>query len=121
MSGSAAAGPWSNGPPAPRTDDEIPAYVAALEIPGLADVHIHFHPDRLMQRIWAFFDEGERHYDVRWPIHYRTTQEERLRTLESLGVQRIPALTYAHRAGMAEGPFDVLCTLSFRSRTCRES
>ena len=87
----------------PRCDEEIPAYLDALGLPGLADVHVHFHPDRLMARIWAFFDEGERHYGVPWPIHYRTSQEERLQTLSGLGVRRVPALTYAHKPGMAAG------------------
>ena len=87
-------------PPAPRTDAEIPAYLAALGLPGLADLHVHFHPDRLMHRIWSFFDEGERHYGTAWPIHYRTSTQERLATLAAIGVQQVPALTYAHKAGM---------------------
>ncbi|MFB9732058.1 amidohydrolase family protein [Ornithinimicrobium kibberense] len=86
---------------APRTDGEVAAYLRALDVPGLADVHVHFHPDRLMQRIWAYFDEGERHYGVAWPVRYRTGTEDRLRTLAALGVHRVPALTYAHRPGMA--------------------
>jgi hypothetical protein len=88
--------------PAPREDAEVPAYLEALGIPGLADVHVHFHPDRLTERIWGFFDEGERHYGMAWPIVYRTSATERLRTLRALGVHDVPALTYAHKAGMAE-------------------
>lgn len=87
-------------PPAPRTDAEIPAYLDRLGLPGLADLHVHFHPDRLMERIWSFFDEGERHYGTPWPIHYRTSTQERLDTLAAIGVRRVPALTYAHKAGM---------------------
>ncbi|MGO0575308.1 amidohydrolase family protein [Ornithinimicrobium panacihumi] len=86
---------------APATDAEVPGYLEALGLPGLADVHIHFHPDRLMDRIWAYFDEGEKHYGVAWPIHYRTPVEERLATLAALGVRDVPALTYAHKPGMA--------------------
>src|SRR5690606_31397887 len=92
-------GPVST-PPAPRTDAEIPAYLDRLGLPGLADLHVHFHPDRLMERIWSFFDEGERHYGTPWPIHYRTSTQERLDTLAAIGVRRVPALTYAHKAGM---------------------
>ena len=87
---------------APRGDGEVGPFLQALGLPGLADVHVHFHPDRLMERIWAYFDEGERHYGMAWPIHYRTSAEERLRTLGELGVHAVPALTYAHRPGMAE-------------------
>ena len=88
---------------APRTDGEVTAYLQRLGVPGLADVHVHFHPDRLMDKIWAFFDRAERHYGTAWPIHYRTSAEERLATLAALGVRDVPALTYAHRPGMAEG------------------
>lgn len=88
---------------APRTDAEVPAYLDALDLPGLADVHVHFHPDRLMDRIWAYFDQGEKHYGMAWPIQYRTSAEERLRTLRGLGVHDVPALTYAHKPGMAAG------------------
>lgn len=88
-------------PDAPTRDAEVPGYVAALGIPGLADVHVHFHPDRLMERIWAYFDRGEEHYGTAWPIRYRTPVQERLDTLAALGVTRVPALTYAHRPGMA--------------------
>jgi hypothetical protein len=87
--------------PPPATDAEVPAWLATLGLPGLADVHVHFHPDRLTERIWAYFDEAERHYGVAWPIRYRTGTQERLRTLAELGVHRVPALTYAHRPGMA--------------------
>ena len=88
-------------PPAPGADGEVAAYVRALDLPGRADVHGHFHPDRLMQRIWAYFDQGEEHYGVAWPIHYRTSTADRLAVLAGLGVHRVPALTYAHRPGMA--------------------
>lgn len=93
----------STGQGAPRTDGEVTAYLRGLGIPGLADVHVHFHPDRLMDRIWAYFDQAERHYGMAWPIHYRSGVEERLATLARLGVRDVPALTYAHKPGMAEG------------------
>lgn len=84
----------------PRSDEEVPAYVDALGIPGLADLHIHFHPDRLTQAIWGYFDRAEEHYGRPWPIRYRTSAEERLATLARLGVQQVPALTYAHKPEM---------------------
>lgn len=91
----------TTGPPPPRTDADVGAYLEALGLPGLADVHIHAHPDRLMERIWAYFDEGEKHYGTPWPIHYRTSHEERMTMLARLGVRDVPALTYAHKPGMA--------------------
>lgn len=87
----------------PRSDAEVPTYLEALGLPGLADVHVHFHPDRLLDKIWAFFDDAEQNYGTPWPIHYRTSAQERLATLAELGVRAVPALTYAHKHGMAAG------------------
>lgn len=87
----------------PRSDAEVPAYLEGLDLPGLADLHVHFHPDRLTQAIWAYFDRAEEHYGTPWPIHYRTSARERLATLAQLGVHQVPALTYAHKPGMAAG------------------
>ena len=85
---------------APRSDAEVPAFLEELGLPGLADVHVHFHPDRLMARIWEFFDDGEARYGTPWPVHYRTSTQERLDTLAALRVHDVPALTYAHKPGM---------------------
>lgn len=88
---------------APRSDAEVPAYVEALGLPGLADLHVHFHPDRLTHAIWSYFDRAQEHYGMPWPIRYRTSTEERLATLARLGVREVPALTYAHKPGMVAG------------------
>lgn len=56
-----------------------------------------------MDKIWAYFDQGERHYGTEWPIRCRTSTQQRLDTLAVLGVRDVPALTYAHRPGMAAG------------------
>jgi hypothetical protein len=41
--------------PAPRTDEEIPGYLARLGIPGLADVHVHFVPELVLFKVWDYF------------------------------------------------------------------
>lgn len=88
--------------PAPRDDAGIAEYVETLGIPGLADIHIHFLPEPMLAKVWRYFDDAESHYGRAWPIQYRTSQDERLATIRSFGVRRIPALSYAHRPGMAE-------------------
>ncbi len=55
-----------------------------------------------MDAVWRYFDEGERHYGRAWPVHYRTSETERLDTLRALGVRAFPALVYPHKPGMAE-------------------
>lgn len=85
----------------PATDSEVPAYWQGLGLPGLADVHVHFLPERMLRKVWAFFDDAERRYGVPWPIHYRTSEEQRLATVRELGLRAVPALTYPHKPGMA--------------------
>lgn len=87
---------------APRTDEEVPGWVRDLGLPGLADIHVHFMPDRVLRKVWAFFDRAEEHYGRPWPITYRTDERTRLATLRALGLRAVPALSYPHRPGMAE-------------------
>ncbi|MEU4193346.1 amidohydrolase family protein [Kribbella sp. NPDC026611] len=83
-------------------DAEVPAWWRRLGLAGLVDVHVHFLPDRMMEAVWAYFDEAPAHYGTEWPVTYRTSVDERLKTLESLGVRAFPALVYPHKPGMAE-------------------
>jgi predicted TIM-barrel fold metal-dependent hydrolase len=82
-------------------DDEVPTWWRRLGLDGLVDVHVHFLPDPVMDAVWAYFDQAERHYGVAWPITYRTPVDERVRTLQDLGVRRFPALVYPHKPDMA--------------------
>ncbi|MFC0624552.1 amidohydrolase family protein [Kribbella deserti] len=83
------------------TDDEVPEWWGRLGLPGLVDVHVHFLPDPVMDAVWAYFDQAERHYGVAWPITYRTDATTRVKTLERLGVRAFPALVYPHKPDMA--------------------
>ncbi|GAA1606474.1 amidohydrolase family protein [Kribbella hippodromi] len=82
-------------------DAEVPAWWRRLGIDGLVDVHVHFLPDRVMNAVWAYFDQAAEHYGTEWPVTYRTSVEERLKTLDALGVRAFPALVYPHKPGMA--------------------
>lgn len=87
---------------APPVDDaDVPRYLRDLGLPGLADLHVHFMPERVLSKVWKVFDDAEQHYGMPWPITYRDSEEVRLATLRGLGARAIPALTYAHRPGMA--------------------
>lgn len=97
------------------TDADVPAYWRRLGLPGLADIHVHFLPPRVMAKVWAYFDEAERHYGRAWPIAYRGTDEERVAGLRALGVRAFPALAYPHKPGMAPWLND--WTLDFAART----
>ncbi|MDQ6714518.1 MAG: amidohydrolase, partial [Actinomycetota bacterium] len=86
---------------APLSDDDVPAYVGGLGLPGLADIHIHFLPPPMLEKVWRYFDDAESNYGMAWPIHYRLSEADRLATLRRLGVRAIPSLTYPHKPGMA--------------------
>jgi len=86
----------------PARDDDIAAWVRGLGLDGLVDLHLHFLPERMLTKVWAYFDRiGDRTgYD--WPIQYRLPQDERIALLESFGVLCYAPLAYPHKPGMAE-------------------
>lgn len=85
----------------PAADAEVPGYWASLGLPGLIDSHIHFLPDSMQRKVWAYFDEAETNYGAGWPVHYRMSTQQRLDALTALGVRAFPTLPYPHKPGMA--------------------
>jgi uncharacterized protein len=82
--------------PAPSADEEIPAFLSELGVPGIVDAHVHFMPERVQEAVWRWFDG----LTPAWPVTYRTPAPDRLATLARMGVRRHTALAYAHRPGM---------------------
>ncbi|MBM7807683.1 putative TIM-barrel fold metal-dependent hydrolase [Geodermatophilus bullaregiensis] len=87
--------------PPPVDDDDVPRFWRELGLPGLVDVHVHFLPERVQAKVWAYFEAAQTHYGAAWPVHYPLPEEERLAVLERLGVRAFPTLPYPHKAGMA--------------------
>ncbi len=82
---------------------EVAAVRAFLDrhgLPGLVDVHTHFMPERVLAKVWAFFDSLGPGADA-WPITYREDEQTRLELLRGFGVRRFTSLLYAHKPGMA--------------------
>ena len=42
----------------PAGDADIPVFCQALGLPGLADIHVHFLPPRMLRRVWGYFDKA---------------------------------------------------------------
>jgi predicted TIM-barrel fold metal-dependent hydrolase len=82
-------------------DEDVPAWWAALGLPGLFDVHVHFLPENVQRKVWAQFDQAGPKIGREWPIRYRGTHAERVEQLREMGVRRFSALPYAHRPGIA--------------------
>jgi len=85
----------------PAEDADVPAFWRGLGLPGLADIHTHFLPPRMLRRVWAYFDTAGPLVGVSWPIRYKWSDEERVAHLRSMGVRMFSALAYAHRPDMA--------------------
>lgn len=83
------------------SDDDLPALIAELGIPGLFDVHVHFMPPQILAKVWAYFDSAGPLLGRAWPIHYRGTDDERVAHLRSIGVKKFSSLAYAHKPGIA--------------------
>ena len=98
----ASASPEVPGPPAPpAADADVARFVAALGLPGIVDVHVHFLPANVLAKVWAYFDRAQEHYGMAWPVRYRLPEPERLAVLRELGVTAFAPLVYPHRPGMA--------------------
>lgn len=97
--------PETGPPPSapPETDEDLPAYWAALGLPGIVDVHVHLMPDRLQEKVWAYFDAAGPLLGRPWPVRYRHDMSERLSRLRAMGVRAFTGLLYPHKPGMAAG------------------
>ncbi|MEY8043504.1 amidohydrolase family protein [Saccharopolyspora cebuensis] len=85
----------------PADDAQVRGWVADLGLPGLVDLHTHFLPERVLRKVWAFFDQAGRHYGTEWPIFYRHAERTRIQVLRDLGVTTFAPLVYPHKPGMA--------------------
>lgn len=73
----------------------------ALGLPGIIDVHTHFMPKQVMDKVWQYFDAAGPMVGRPWPITYRTDEEARLRTLRGFGARAFTSLVYPHKPQMA--------------------
>ncbi|EGD54308.1 amidohydrolase family protein [Gordonia neofelifaecis] len=73
-----------------------------LGLPGLIDVHTHFMPRRVMDKVWAYFDSAGPMLGREWPIAYRADEEQRVETLRAFGVRGFSSMIYPHKPDMAE-------------------
>ena len=79
---------------------EVVAFWKDLGLPGLVDVHTHFMPPNVLDKVWNYFDAG-REAGRAWPVVYRRPEQERIALLRAFGVRRFGALAYPHKPGMA--------------------
>jgi uncharacterized protein len=81
---------------------EVQRVWTTLGLPGIVDVHTHFMPKQVMDKVWTYFDRAGPLIGRQWPIAYRTSQARRVQTLRQFGVRRFTSLVYPHKPGMAD-------------------
>lgn len=72
-----------------------------IGLPGLIDVHTHFMPERVLKKVWAYFDAAGPLIGREWPISYRQEEAERVALLRAFGVRAYTSMLYPHKPGMA--------------------
>ncbi len=102
-------------------DDEVPSWWRRLGLPGLVDLHVHFLPDRMLTKVWAYFAAAGPLIGRDWPVAYRWSEPDRLARLRALGVLAFPSLPYPHRPGMAEWLNDWSAEFARRTPDCLPS
>ena len=80
---------------------QVRAIWESLGLPGIVDVHTHFMPKPVMDKVWRYFDEAGPLVGRPWPIAYRTDESDRLETLRGFGVRAFTSLVYPHKPDMA--------------------
>lgn len=74
---------------------------SALGLPGVIDIHTHFMPKPVMDKVWKYFDSAGPLVGREWPINYRIAESERVEMLRRFGVRGFTALVYPHKPQMA--------------------
>jgi hypothetical protein len=72
-----------------------------LGLPGVIDVHTHFMPKSVMDKVWHYFDSAGPLIGRQWPITYRAAESRRVQMLRQFGVRGFTALIYPHKPQMA--------------------
>ena len=77
------------------------AFREALGLSALIDVHTHFMPKNVMDKVWAYFDSAGPLTGREWPIRYRSEEETRVAHLREFGIARFTSMLYPHKPEMA--------------------
>ncbi|MEU9861997.1 amidohydrolase family protein [Streptomyces sp. NPDC047971] len=84
-----------------ETVEVVRSLVRRLGLPGLIDVHTHFMPRNVLDKVWAYFDSVGPLTGMEWPITYREEEDRRVALLREFGVLAFTSMLYPHKAGMA--------------------
>lgn len=83
--------------------DDVVRFWERLGLPGIIDVHTHFMPERVLRKVWAYFDSAGPLTGMEWPIEYRHDEDERLALLRSFECSGSPRCSTRTRPGWRPG------------------
>lgn len=85
---------WLGDGPLPALDDPEGEHLSS-GLPPVIDAHVHLFPDAVFDAIWRWFEQHG------WPIRHKLHTPDVIAHHLARGVERIVALHYAHKPGMA--------------------
>lgn len=97
---------------------QVAAFRRSLGLTHLIDVHTHFMPQRVLDKVWAYFDAAGPLVGRPWPIAYRQEEQQRLEVLRGFGVRAFTSMLYPHKPGMARWLNDWAADFAARTPDC---
>jgi len=92
--------------------------LGAHGLAGIIDIHTHFMPERVLTKVWAYFDGIESIVGRSWPVQYRFDEETRVQTLRDFGVTAFTSMIYPHKADVAVWLNDWAADFAARTPDC---
>ncbi|MGY1436752.1 amidohydrolase family protein [Streptomyces reniochalinae] len=114
----ASAGAGADIPAEPAERARVAAFRARIGVTSLIDVHTHFMPERLLAKVWAYFDAAGPLVGRPWPIGYREDEDRRLALLRGFGVRAFTSMLYPRKPGMARSLNDWSADFAARTPDC---
>ena len=105
----------------PTEQDEraaVAGFRARWGLAHLIDVHTHFMPERVLAKVWAYFDAAGPLIGRPWPITYRKDEQDRLEVLRGFGVRAFTSMLYPHKPDMARSLNDWAADFAARTPDC---
>jgi hypothetical protein len=97
---------------------DVAEFRRSLGLAHLIDVHTHFMPQRVLAKVWAYFDVAGPLVGRPWPIAYRLREQQRLDILRGFGVRAFTSMLYPHKPGMARWLNEWAAAFAARTPDC---
>lgn len=108
----------STGDAAAADRAEVAAFCRRANLTHLVDVHTHFMPERMLAKVWAYFEQAGPLVGDGWSITYRHPEQQRLELLRGFGVRAFTSMVYPHKPGMARWLNDWAADFAARTPDC---